>query len=108
MLTTTMRKAAVAACLWLMYACSPAQNASESPGSSDAHSSSIAARYESQLVRRPGETPDDGKVYLIRGGRKHWIVDAKWLSANGYRWPDDVKTIDAAELAQIPASDPIQ
>ena len=63
---------------------------------------------EGQLVRRPGETPEDGKIYLVRDGIKHWVLDAKWLMRHGYHWPGDVIVIPAAELDSIPLGDPIR
>ena len=58
--------------------------------------------YEGRLVRRPGSSPEDGKVYLVHDGQKHWVWDARWIASHGYKWPDDVKTIAASDLAQIP------
>jgi hypothetical protein len=54
--------------------------------------------YEGQLVRRPGDKPEDGKVYVVRNGRKHWVWDGAWLTLRGYKWPDDVHVIPAADL----------
>ena len=65
-------------------------------------------KYEGKLVRRPGSTAEDSKVYLIRDGQKHWIADGHWITAHGYKWPDDINTIAAPDLAQIPLGDPIQ
>jgi hypothetical protein len=64
--------------------------------------------YEGRLVRRPGDSAEDAKVYLVRDGRKHWVWDGHWITAHGFRWPDDVNFISAAELAQFPEGDPIQ
>jgi uncharacterized membrane protein len=62
----------------------------------------VAGPYENKLVRRPGTTVEDGKVFLIRGGRRHWVVFASWLVKHGYHWPDDVLTIPADQLNSIP------
>jgi uncharacterized membrane protein len=64
--------------------------------------------YEGQLVRRPGDTAEDGKVFVVRDGQKHWIIDGHWILVNGFKWPDDVKTIPASDLAQIPEGDAIR
>jgi len=64
--------------------------------------------WEGKLVRKPGDTPDDSKVYLVKDGKRHWIVNADWLKANGFRWPDDVHTIRAADLDAIPQGEPLQ
>jgi hypothetical protein len=41
-------------------------------------------------------------VYFVREGLKQWVIDAAWLTANGFRWPEDVMVITADELDQIP------
>ena len=64
------------------------------------------SRYEGQLVQRPGPTFEDGKVYIVRDGVKHWVTDARWAIGNGFRWPDDVKVIPQSELDPIPSGDP--
>lgn len=63
--------------------------------------------YEGKLVRRLGNTPEDGKVYLIREGHKQWVIRADWIVSRGFRWPEDVTIISADDLAQIPPGDPI-
>lgn len=69
---------------------------------------SPSADYEGRLVRRPGTTVEDAKVYLIRHGQKHWIWDGHWITSHGFRWPEDVNIISAAALARIPDGDPVQ
>ena len=64
--------------------------------------------FEGKLVRRPGSTFEDGKVYLVRGGRRHWVRRAAWISSHGDKWPDDVVVIRPEELERIPMGDPIQ
>ena len=71
-------------------------------------SSPTTSVYENRLVRRPGKTVEDGKVYLVRNGTKHWIVNASWCAAHGFKFPDDVREISAADLDAIPTADPIQ
>jgi hypothetical protein len=66
------------------------------------------AAYENKLVRRPGGSIEDGKVYLVQNGKKRWVVNASWFAANGYKFPDQVHQISAAELDAIPSGDPIQ
>jgi hypothetical protein len=74
-----------------------------------AHSVDPPARseYEGKLVRREGDSPEDGKVYVVQGGRKHWVISAVWLASNGFRWPEDVNVLRADDLERIPAGDPI-
>jgi hypothetical protein len=70
--------------------------------------STAQSQWENKLVRRPGSAPEDGKIYWVKDGRKHWIVNASWITAHGYKWPDDVNEIPAAELDAIPVADAIQ
>jgi uncharacterized membrane protein len=65
-------------------------------------------RYDDLIVRRPGDGVEDTKIYLVRGGQRHWIIDGRWLSSNGYAWPDDVNIVPAADLAAIPEGSPLQ
>jgi hypothetical protein len=64
-------------------------------------------KYENQIVRRPGDSPEDSKVYVVLDHKKCWIIHAEWLGRHGYKWPDDVRTISASELEQIPIGEPI-
>ncbi len=77
-----------------LSSCSAHEHTDQSAGSS--------AAYEGKFVRQPGSSPEDSKVYLIRNGRKQWVVNASWIVAHGHRWPADVITISAADLASIP------
>ena len=67
-----------------------------------------ALLYEGQLVRRPGPSPEDGKVYLVHQGQKHWVLNGQWIAAHGYKSPDDINLIPPADLAPIPEGDPIR
>lgn len=64
-------------------------------------------RWENRLVQRPGSDVDDQKVYLVREGKRRWVVHASWLLAHGYHWPGDVIRVRAEELDAIPLGDPI-
>jgi SAM-dependent methyltransferase len=63
--------------------------------------------FEGCLVRRPGEMPEDHKVYYVQNGRKRWVTTAEWIVANGMRWPDDVQVITAEELDAILPGPPL-
>jgi uncharacterized membrane protein len=67
----------------------------------------LALRFQGLLVRRPGPGAEDGKVFLVRDGRKCWVLNGSWLTSHGYTWPDDVNFISAADLAAIPEGAPI-
>ena len=58
--------------------------------------------YENKLVRRPGSSPEDGKVFLVRDGTRHWIIFGSWIAKHGYRWPDDVMTVSPELFNAIP------
>lgn len=59
------------------------------------------------LVRRPGETPEDQKVYYVENGRKRWVTTAEWIIAKGMNWPGDVQLITAEELDAILTGPPL-
>ena len=63
---------------------------------------------EHKMIRRMGNTPEDAKVYVVEGGKKHWVVNAAWFAAHGYRFPSDLQVISVDEFAAIPTGDPIQ
>jgi hypothetical protein len=64
--------------------------------------------YENKLIRRPGNTAEDSKVYVVQNGKKRWVVNASWFSSHGYKFPEEVQEIPAAQFAAIPEADPIQ
>ena len=82
----------------------PTESATVSPMPPQAASSA----YENKLVRRPGGSAEDGKVYVVQGGKKRWVVNASWFAGHGYKFPDDVHEISMGELDAIPTGDPIQ
>lgn len=67
-----------------------------------------ALKWEGRLIRRPGASVEDGKVYLVKDGIKHWVVSAHWLKQHGYNFPADVQLVSAQDLATIPEGNPIQ
>lgn len=46
---------------------------------------------EGKLVRGPGTSLEEQKVYYVRGGRKHWVVSADWLGKHGMRLEDTMQ-----------------
>ena len=91
--------------LLLAFGCSSAPPAPQQESSAPPPA---AAPYENLLVRRPGTQAEDGKVYLVRNGKKHWVIKATWFASNGYRFPHDVREISATELDSIPTGAPIE
>jgi hypothetical protein len=50
--------------------------------------------------------PTSPHVYLLEGGRKHWIRDIPTFEAKGFRWRD-VELVLCPELDQVPDGPPI-
>jgi hypothetical protein len=65
-----------------------------------------AQKYEGKIVAQPpaGRGKEDG-WYLVKGGKRRWIIDSAWLKKNGYD-AKDVRTISSAEFKAIP-EDPV-
>jgi uncharacterized membrane protein len=57
--------------------------------------------YENKLVKRNGSTPEDGKIFVVRGGRRHWIIFGSWVPKHGYRW-DDLQILTPEQFNTIP------
>jgi hypothetical protein len=98
---------AVVLCMWAC-SCGPTSTPPIEKSATVATPSPTASLYENELVRRPGTTVEDGKVYLVQNGTKRWIVNASWFAANGFKFPDDVRQISPADLDAIPTADPIK
>jgi uncharacterized membrane protein len=58
--------------------------------------------YENKLIRRTGSTPEDGKVFVVRGGKRHWIIFSSWIVKHGYRWPGELLTLPPEQFNAIP------
>jgi hypothetical protein len=69
---------------------------------------SLTSKWEGRLVRRPGSTAEDQKIYLVKDGKKRWVTSSEWLRQHAYRFPDEVQVIPGEELAQIPEGAAIQ
>ena len=68
---------------------------------------SDSSPFERRLIRRPGATLEDGKVYLVLHSAKHWVMDSRWIVRHGFRWPEDVQTVSREDLDSIPIGPPI-
>ncbi|MEA2664907.1 MAG: hypothetical protein QOI11_1851 [Candidatus Eremiobacteraeota bacterium] len=100
---TTIRAVLAALALGL-----PACAGHEASSTDESRPTPAPSGYEHHLVRRPGMSVEDQKVYWVDGGRKRWIVDAAWVGAHGYKWPQDVETIPAPALAALPDGEPVR
>ena len=63
--------------------------------------------FEGCLVRTPGETDEDQKVYFVENDRKRWVTSAEWIIAKGMKWPSDVQFIPREELDAILPGPPL-
>jgi len=103
--------AVLSTAIWFTSGCGSSSDqprAVNPTGPPTATQSSAAAAYENKIVRRPGNTVEDGKVYLIERGKKRWVINASWLTSHGYHFPEDVMEIPATALDAIPAGEPVQ
>lgn len=66
-----------------------------------------AIRYEGKLVTIGGASREEQKIYVVLDGVKRWIVNASWIGASGYRWPEDVCLLSPRELGTLPLGEPI-
>jgi ABC-type polysaccharide/polyol phosphate transport system ATPase subunit len=57
---------------------------------------------DGSLFRGNGTVSEEQKIFLIRGGKKHWVIYGDWLAKNGYSWPQDVNFVEGGVLAEIP------
>ena len=92
-------------CIGIAGSALPQQGCSEHAAETDkvaALRQKAVLKWAGQLVRRAGNTPEDGKVYLVEGDHKRWVESGKWLELHGYNIVDDVTVIPANELAAIP------
>jgi DMSO/TMAO reductase YedYZ molybdopterin-dependent catalytic subunit len=64
--------------------------------------------FENHLIKVPGTSPEQAKVYLVQHGVKRWVVYAAWLTKRGYRVPEDVQEVSPAEFQSIPTGDAIE
>jgi hypothetical protein len=87
--------------------CGPTPSPSASTPTAPSTAQNPASVYENKLVRRPGNSVEDGKVYLVQNGKKRWVVNASWLEAHGYKFPNDVHEIPTVDLDAMPSGDPI-
>jgi hypothetical protein len=97
----------LAGIVFLMASCSR-PGADEHPPQNSVANQPQASKWEGKLIRRPGPTVEDSKVYLVKDGKKHWVVTPDWLKANGYKFPDDVHVISADDLSQVPDGEAVQ
>ena len=67
----------------------------------------VLPSLEGKLIRVPGTSAEDQKVYFISGGRKHWVVTTEWLAKRGLRLEDTIEA-DRDVLARFFLGTPLQ
>ena len=65
------------------------------------------ATLEDRVFRGNGTTLDEQKIYIIKGGQKHWIVDSRSLFRYGIDWPHDVTFVEGGVLERVPEGEPV-
>ena len=70
-------------------------------------SSDMAKKYEGQLIRLAVTGEESARVYIVRGGAKHWVKTPEWIKSQGFKWPDDVKAISREDMSLIPDGPPV-
>jgi SAM-dependent methyltransferase len=68
---------------------------------------SLIDKYCRKLIRQPGDTPEEQKLYIIQDGKKRWVLSMATALKLGYSWPDDICEIPSTELADIPTGLPV-
>jgi hypothetical protein len=83
-------------------------NTQPAPETRTADPATTPSKFENRLIKVPGTTPEQAKVYLVQKGIKHWVIYAAWLTKRGYHIPEDVQEITPAEFQSIPTGDAIE
>ena len=68
----------------------------------------VSHKYDGKIVHQPSHNrgKDDG-WYLVKNGKRSWIVDGSWLVKNGYK-ENEVIEISSDEFNAIPeCSEPL-
>jgi hypothetical protein len=79
------------------------------PQVSSSEMSEAAKKYNGKIVKQPsaGRGKEDG-WFLVKNGKRSWIVDGAWLDKNGFK-PTDVIEISSQQFNSIPEDpQPIQ
>ena len=58
------------------------------------------------LENRLIATANDGRVYLVRQHRKHWVTSVDWLTRNGMRLQDTLQ-VEPEVLSRLPSGSPL-
>jgi ABC-type polysaccharide/polyol phosphate transport system ATPase subunit len=64
-------------------------------------------QLENRVFRGNGTTFEEQKIFIIRQGRKRWIMDSSYLARNGIDWPHDVTFVEGGVMENVPEGEPI-
>ncbi len=78
----------------------------EGKASSHLDAATIATMDE-RVFRGNGTTFEEQKIFIIRQGRKHWIMDSNYLARNGIDWPSDCTFVEGGVMENVPEGEPI-
>lgn len=59
-----------------------------------------AQRYDGRLIRVPGNSPEEQKVFFVHHGKRCWISSMNWILSRGMA--ANIQVISPAELRAIP------
>lgn len=65
------------------------------------------SKWEGKLIQSSGNTPEDGKVYIVHNGKKRWVRRYEWIVKNGYT-VNDINVVSPSELNAIPTGEAIE
>jgi hypothetical protein len=54
-----------------------------------------------------GNSPEDAKIYVVQGGKKHWVTSPAWVCQHASSF-GNVSPISPEELDSIPTGEPFQ
>ena len=62
---------------------------------------------EGRLIKQPGDSAEEGKVYVVKGGKRRWIVHGSWIAARASEFPAGVEVLSSSDVLAVPLDDPI-
>ncbi len=69
---------------------------------------SLHRQLEGKFIRAAGNTPQLEKVYLVRGGIRHWVTSSDFIKRVSNDWPDGLKILPIGAVERIPIGLPVR
>lgn len=57
--------------------------------------------YRRGVLLRSRQSRHGEKVFYCEKGRRHWVMDGRWLEENGFTWPSDVLDVEPQVLEAL-------